>query len=151
MPKEVIKVSYSKALRCTFFWERKNSCSSKLVQLLLFNRAKARWSKKRAAQGFHYINSFSSNYFGPNSKTCTCKDRVAWGLVSRGLTVIPFWDLYIIFLWNFPRPDVRQKGLESGEDWELFAPSISIFLDPIQKRAPARSVLLKAVYLEALL
>ena len=81
------KLQYSKALRCTFFGERKNSCSSKFVQLLLLNRVKARWSKKRAAQGFHYINSFISNFFGPNSKTCTCEVRAAWGRVSRGLTV----------------------------------------------------------------
>ena len=46
-----------------FFWERKNLCSSKFVQLLLLNRAKARWSENRAAQGFHYINSFISNSF----------------------------------------------------------------------------------------
>ena len=78
---------YSKALRCTFFGERKKSCSSKFVQLLLLNRMKARWLKNRAAQGFHYINSFISNIFGPNSKTCTCKVRAAWGRVSRGLTV----------------------------------------------------------------
>ena len=78
---------YSKALRCTFFGERKKSCSSKFVQLLLLNRAKARWSKKRAAQGFHNINSFISNFFGPNSKTCTCEVRAAQDRVSRGLTV----------------------------------------------------------------
>ena len=77
---------YSKALRCTFFWERKNSCSSKFVQLLLLNRVKAVWLKNRAAQGF------------------TTQIRLS-----------------------------------------------QIFLDPIQKRAPARSVQLKAVYLEALL
>ena len=57
---------YSKALRCTFFGERKNSCSSKFVQLLLFNRVKAIWSENRAAQGFHFMNSFISNFFGPN-------------------------------------------------------------------------------------
>ena len=68
-------------------WGMKKSCSSKFVQLLLLNRGKARWSKRRAAQGFYYINSFSSNFFGPNSKTCTCKVRAAWGRVSRGLTV----------------------------------------------------------------
>ena len=62
---------YSKALRCTFFGERKKSCSSKFVQLLLLNRVKARWSKN--LKGFHYINSFSSIFFGPNSKTCICK------------------------------------------------------------------------------
>ena len=28
-----------------------------------------------------------SNIFGPNSKMCTCEVRVAWGRVSRGLTV----------------------------------------------------------------
>ena len=26
--------------------------------------------------------------FGPNSKTCTCEVRAAWGRVSRGLTVV---------------------------------------------------------------
>ena len=36
--------SYSKALRCTFFGEWKNSCSSKFVQLELLNKAKARTS-----------------------------------------------------------------------------------------------------------
>ena len=85
--KESFLYTYSKALRCTFFGEWKNSCSSKFVELLLLNRVKARWSKNRAAQGFYYINSFSSNIFGPNSKTCTCKVRAAWGRVSRGLTV----------------------------------------------------------------
>ena len=49
---------------------------------------RARWSKKRAGQGFYYVNLFSSNIFGPNSKTCTWKVRAAWGLVSRGLTVM---------------------------------------------------------------
>ena len=29
-----------------------------------------------------------SNTFGPNSKTCTCEVRAAWGRVSRGLTVM---------------------------------------------------------------
>ena len=78
---------YRKASRCTFFWERKNSCCSKFVQLLLLHRVKAKWSKNRAAQGFHYINLFISNTFGPNSKTCTCEVRAAWSGVSRGLTV----------------------------------------------------------------
>ena len=41
----------------------------KLVQLLLLNREKARWSKNRAAQGFYYINSFRSNIFGPYSRS----------------------------------------------------------------------------------
>ena len=45
------------------------------------------WSENRAAQGFHYINSFTSNIFGPNSKTYTCEVRAAWDRVSRGLTV----------------------------------------------------------------
>ena len=84
---------YSKALRCMFFGERKNSCSSKVVQLLLLIRVKARWSKNCAAQGFHYINSFISNFFGPNSKTCTCEVRAAWGHVSRGLTVLTLFHL----------------------------------------------------------
>ena len=73
-------------MRCTFFGERKNWCSSKIVQLLSLNIVKSRWSKNRAAQGFHYTNSLISN-----------------------------------------------------------------FLDPIQKRAPARSLKLEAVYFEALL
>ena len=82
------KMHYSKALRCTFFWKRKKSCSSKFVQLLLLNRVKARCSENRAAQGFYFINSFISNFFGPHSKTCTCKVRATQGRVSRGLTVI---------------------------------------------------------------
>ena len=40
---------YSKALRCTFFGEWKNWCSSKFVQLELLNKAKARRSKNGAA------------------------------------------------------------------------------------------------------
>ena len=68
---------YSKALRCTFFGEWKNSCSSKFVQLELLNKAKTRTSKNRAAQGFHYINSCISNFFGPYSKTCIVKVRAA--------------------------------------------------------------------------
>ena len=88
------KGKYSKALRCTFFGERKKSCSSKFVQHLLLNRMKARWLKNRAAQGFHYINSFISNFFGPNSKTCTCEVRAAWGRVSQGLTVVQFFREY---------------------------------------------------------
>ena len=58
----------SKALRCTFFEERENSCSSKFLQLLLLDRVKARCSKNRAAQGFHYINSFISNFLDPIQK-----------------------------------------------------------------------------------
>ena len=69
---------------------KKNWCSSKFVQFLLLNRVKARWSKNCSAQGFHYINLFSSNFLGPNSKTCTCKVHAAWGRVSRGLTVLTF-------------------------------------------------------------
>ena len=84
--------TYSKALRCTFFGARKNFCSSKFVQLLLLNRVKARWSENRAAQGFHFINSFILNFFGPNSKTCSYKVRAAWGRVSRGLTVFEFLE-----------------------------------------------------------
>ena len=81
------------------FGERKNSCSSKFVQLLLLNRLKTRWSKNRAAQGFHFINSFISNFFGPNSKTCTCEVRAAQGRVSRGLTV-EFKLEKIIGIWK---------------------------------------------------
>ena len=43
------KMIYSMALRCTFFGEWKNSCSSKFMQLEQLNKAKARTSKKRAA------------------------------------------------------------------------------------------------------
>ena len=69
------------------FWGMKKLVQLKFVQLLLLNRVKARWSENRAAQGFHFINSFISNYFGPNSQTCTCEVRAAQGRVSRGLTV----------------------------------------------------------------
>ena len=84
-------LQYSKALRCTFFGERKKSCSSKFVQLLLLNRVKARWTENHAAQGFRFINSFISNSFGPNSKTCTCEVRAVRGRVSQGLTVLPLY------------------------------------------------------------
>ena len=50
------------------FGGKKKLVRSKFVQLLLLNRVKARWSKNRAAQGFHYINSFSSNFFEPIQK-----------------------------------------------------------------------------------
>ena len=69
------------------FWGMEK-CSSKFVQPELLNKAKERTSKNRAAQGFHYINSCISNFFGPYSKTCIVKVRAAWGRVSRGLTVI---------------------------------------------------------------
>ena len=42
------KMIYSKALRCTFFGEWNNLCSSKFVQLELLNKAKARTSKNSA-------------------------------------------------------------------------------------------------------
>ena len=90
---------YSKALRCTFFEERKTRAAQNSCNF----RVKARWSKNRAAQGFHYINSFISNFFGPNSKTCTCKVRAAWGRVSRGLTVV----YCIIIAQNFATMAVR--------------------------------------------
>ena len=67
--KSILKeYDYSKALRCTFLGEWKNSCSSKFVQLELLNKAKARSSKNRAAQGFHYINSCISNFLDPIQK-----------------------------------------------------------------------------------
>ena len=62
------EVAYSKALRCTFFGEWKNSCSSKFVQLGLLNNANGKTSKKRAAQGFHYINLCISNFLDPIQK-----------------------------------------------------------------------------------
>ena len=102
------QLSYSKALRCTFFEERKNSCSSKFVQLLLLNRMKARWSENCAAQGFHYINSFISNIFEPNSNVhLRGPRRAAWGRVHRGLTVaeflknlaLEFWKSMVNLIW----------------------------------------------------
>ena len=100
------------------FWGMKKLVQLKFVQLLLLNRVKAKWSKNRAAQGFYYINSFSSNIFGPYSKTCTCKVHAAWGHVSRGLTVVNVKSMvkilsifvalsenmsfdYSIYSWNF--------------------------------------------------
>ena len=80
----MVNTLYRKALRCTFFGEWKNSCSSKFVQLKLLNKAIARTWKNRAAQGFYYINSCISKIFGPYSKTCIVKVRVAWGRVSQG-------------------------------------------------------------------
>ena len=68
---------YSKALRCTFFGERKNSCSSKFVQLLLLNRTESKMIKKSCCSSFYYINSFSSNFFGPNSKTCSLRPCIS--------------------------------------------------------------------------
>ena len=115
---------YSKALRCTFFGERKNLCSSTFVQLLLLNRVKAKWSKKPCCSKFslhkfvhlkYFWTQFKNvqllllnrvkarrskkpccskfslhkfvhlKYFGPNSKTCTCEVRAAWGRVSQSL------------------------------------------------------------------
>ena len=54
------------------FWGKKNSCSSKFVQLLLLNKVKAR-SKNRAAQDFHYINLFISNFLDPIQKRALSK------------------------------------------------------------------------------
>ena len=84
MPQKLQVISYEikklfiqyKALRCTFFGEWKNSCSSKFVQLELLNKAKTR-SSKNINQGFQYINSCISNFFGPYSKTCIVKVRAA--------------------------------------------------------------------------
>jgi hypothetical protein len=45
----LFKKRCSRALRCTFFGEWKNLCSSKFVQLELLNKAKARSSKNCAA------------------------------------------------------------------------------------------------------
>ena len=72
--------------------ERKKSSSSKFVQFLLLDRVKARWPEKHAAQGFHFINSFISNFFGPNSKTCTCS-RLC---ISRPYCIRILWNLNLI-------------------------------------------------------
>ena len=64
---------YSKALRCTFFGEWKNLCSSKFVQLELLNKTKARTQKKRAAKVFHYINLCISNFFETLFKDVHCQ------------------------------------------------------------------------------
>ena len=94
------------------FWGMKKLVQLKFVQLLLLNRVKEKWSKNRAAQGFYYINSFSSNIFGTYSKTCTCKVRAAWGRVSRGLTVYP--TTFKVWHWNGPglKIGVGKTGVE---------------------------------------
>ena len=66
---------YSKAFRCTFIGTRKNPCSSKVVQLELLNKAKARTSKNRAALRFSLHKFVHLNFFGPYSKTCIVKVR----------------------------------------------------------------------------
>ena len=72
-------------LRSAFFGERKNSCSSKFEQLLLLTRMKAKCSENRAAQGFHFRNSFISNIL---DLICTCEVPAARGCISQGLTVV---------------------------------------------------------------
>jgi hypothetical protein len=113
-------LNYSKALRCTFLGESKNSCSSKFVQLLLLNRVKARWSENRAAQGFHYINSFISIFFGPNSKTCICKVRAAWGRVSRGLTVNDIQPGYKSGQCKVPEAETQTYLKTSRINWNVW-------------------------------
>ena len=107
--------TYSKALRCTFFGERKNSCSSKFVQLFLLNKAESKMIKKSCCSRFYYINSFSSSFFGPNSNSCTCKVRAAWGRVSRGLTVAAFVHSWAINIskghaWEHSFNDIISQG-----------------------------------------
>ena len=131
-----IKIQYSKALRCTFFGERKNSCSSKFVQLLLLNRVKARWSENRAAQGFHFINLFISNFFGPNSKMCTFEVRAAQGRVSQGLTVYNWiYKMQILhqcygifsttlFLWKISKELYKMQILH--QSYDLLATTLSL-------------------------
>ena len=48
----LFRMTYSKALRYTFFGEWKNSCSSNSCNFCYLIGWKARWSKNRAAQGF---------------------------------------------------------------------------------------------------
>ena len=86
-------LQYSKALRSTFFGERENWCRSKFMQLLLLIKEKALWSNNCATQGFHYMNSSSSNLLGSSLRTSTCKVRAAWGRASRGLNACWFWFL----------------------------------------------------------
>ena len=50
--KNTTPTTYSKASRCTFFGEWKNSCSSNSCNFFYLIGWKARWSKNRAAQGF---------------------------------------------------------------------------------------------------
>ena len=45
----------------------------KFVQLLLLKKGEGKMIKKLCCSRFYYINSVSSNFFGPYSKTCTCK------------------------------------------------------------------------------
>ena len=67
-----------------FLGDWKKMCSSKFMQLELLNKAKVRTSKKCIAEGFYYINWFTSNFLGPFSKKCIDKVRAAWGRVSWG-------------------------------------------------------------------
>ena len=102
--KKISKRNYSKALRSTFLGERKNLCSSIFVQLLLLNRVKARWSENCAAQGFHFINLFISNFFGPNSENVhlrgPCSSRLC---ISRPYCIEKRWRklIEIIIFSNF--------------------------------------------------
>ena len=59
------------------FWGMKKLVQLKFMQLLLFDRVKGKMIKKPYCSRFYYINTFSSNIFGTNSKTCTCKVRAA--------------------------------------------------------------------------
>ena len=81
------------------FWGMKKLVQLKFVQLFLLNRVKGKIIKKPCCSRFYYINSFSSNIFGSNSKTCTCKVRAAWASVSQGLSVFVKKD-YLTRLYN---------------------------------------------------
>ena len=85
-------LNYSKALRYTFFGEWKNSCSSNSCNFCYL----IGWRQDDIKTVL-----FSSNIFGPYSKTCTCKVRSAWCRVSWGLTVaftlVSFTVLQLLF------------------------------------------------------
>ena len=66
----------------------KNKCRNSVS--VLQGLGDARRSEKCAAKGFHYMNSFILNFFGPNTKTYTCEVHASRGCVSRGLAVIQF-------------------------------------------------------------
>ena len=115
-------ITYSKALRCTFLGEWKNLCSSKFVQLELLNKAKARALKNVQLKGSHYINSFISNFLGPNAlglvclgprKICISEVCAAWCRVSRGLTVCTslFLQLYNLFISKLFQLKIMQSTL----------------------------------------
>ena len=99
---------YSKALRCTFFGDRKNSCSSKFVQLLLLNRVKDKMIKKSCCSRFLLHKFVQLKYFwtqfknvhlqGPCSlRSCISRPYCIWLHLTNKQKSIFCW-LYITML-----------------------------------------------------